>query len=162
MTAIFLSIGDWAEFIARLKKCLTMALRLVNIKSTNLQNRFTNWMDMWHVLIICPKSTVYASYYWRLTCAWRICSKSSKHCENLYNIMAIKLYHINGCCNMTEIVEYIISNRHFASEVAHKPVNTRNKMNFFTSESLSSITLPRCFHSSPTRHCFHCPQWLYN
>ena len=30
MTAIFLPIGDWAEFIVRLTKCLTMALRLVN------------------------------------------------------------------------------------------------------------------------------------
>ena len=30
MTAIFLPIGEWAEFIVRLTKCLTMALRLVN------------------------------------------------------------------------------------------------------------------------------------
>ena len=43
----------------------------------------------------------------------------------------------------------ITFNRHFASEVAHKPVNTRNKMTFFAfisfkSESLLSTTLPRC------------------
>ena len=30
---------------ACLTKCLTMALQLVNIKSTNLQNRFTNRID---------------------------------------------------------------------------------------------------------------------
>ena len=42
MTAIFLPMGDCAEYIARLTKCLTTALWLVNIKSTNLQNRFTN------------------------------------------------------------------------------------------------------------------------
>ena len=38
MTAIFLPMGDCAEYIARLTKCLTTALWLVNIKSTNLQN----------------------------------------------------------------------------------------------------------------------------
>ena len=41
MTAIFLPMGDCAEYIARLTKCLTMALQLVNINSTNLQNRFS-------------------------------------------------------------------------------------------------------------------------
>ena len=45
--------------------------------------------------------------------------------------MAIELSH-NECCNMIETVEYNIQYyRHFASEVAHKPVNTRNKMTFF-------------------------------
>ena len=59
---------------------------------------------------------------------------------------------------MIEIVEYNI--QYFASEVAHNPVNTRNKMTFFfiypsSLRACCQLRYQGVLRSSPNQHCFH-------